>query len=591
MTDDKTRGAGALPIILIAAVIQGWSLYGLHVAIQDSHWPATTPSWLLAFYALAVFVPLTAQLLVEHIRQRTAWILIAALGVLFCYFGWHHGSAVVDQSTEYFVAYGQWFPLGFVLAVLWLLMLPFMQARLTDGNWRPRYEALFANAWRNKLTLAEAALFTGLFWLLLILWSQLFDMLGIDFFEDLFKEPIFIYPVTSLTFGIALHLIGSVARLTSVVLEQLLNVLKWLAVIAGLILTLFTVALIVKLPGMMASGERAIGASWLLWLVAVTVLLVNAAYRDGSVERPYPRPLALALRCIVPLTVVIALTAIYAMYLRVETFGFTVTRVWAMIVAVAACIYAVGYGFAARRSDRWMASIASINVATAVFLIVTLSLALTPVLSPWRIAANSQFQLAQETPPPIRMNRRGGQDESPLHYLRFSAGRYGIARLEELMKLQDHPLAEQIRMDAAAMRNQSDRWISPSPSDVQSQLANLRLPAGREIDPQLRAAIAEDLRNSGTTVLVGNDAPAIGGAFIDLNRDQQEDFVLVFGVQIFAYTKSDAASWHRIGQMISNVPMRDAVTLQRMLQGEMQARDPQWQDLQVGDTVLRMNAF
>jgi hypothetical protein len=590
MTDDKTRGAGALPIILIAAVIQGWSLYGLHVAIKGSHWPATAPGWLLGCYALAVFVPLTAQLLVEHIRQRTSWILIAALGVLFGYFGWHHGSAVVDQTTEYFVASGQWFPLGFVLSVLWLLMLPFMQARLTDGNWRPRYEALFANAWRNKLTLAEAALFTGLFWLLLILWSQLFEMLGIGFFEDLFQEPIFIYPVTSLTFGIALHLIGSVARLTSVVLEQLLNVLKWLAVIAGLILTLFTVALIFKLPGMMASGERAIGASWLLWLVAVTVLLVNAAYRDGSVERPYPRPIALALRCIVPLTIVIALTAVYAMYLRVETFGITVTRVWAMIVAIAACIYAIGYGFAARRSDRWMASIASINVATAVFLIVTLSLALTPVLSPWRIAANSQFKLAQQTPPPIRMNPRG-QDESPLQYLRFGAGRYGIARLEELMVLQDHPLAEQIRMDAKAMRAQTNRWISPTPSNIQSQLANLRLPAGREIDPQLRAAIAEDLRNSGITVLVGTDAPAIGGAFIDLNRDQQEDFVLVFGVQIFAYTKSDAASWRRVGQLVSNVPMRDALTLQKMLQGEMQARDPQWQDLQVGDTVLRMNAF
>ena len=92
-------------------------------------------------------------------------------------------------------------------------------------------------------------------------------------------------------------------------------------------------------------------------------------------------------------------------------------------------------------------------------------------------------------------------------------------------------------------------------------------------------------------MLAGTDAPAIGGAFIDLNRDRQEDFVLVFGVQIFAYTQSDAASWRRVGQLVSNVPMRDALTLQKMLQGEMQARDPQWQDLQVGDTVLRMNAF
>lgn len=590
MTDDKTRAPGALPIILLAAVIQGWSLYGLHVAIKGSHWPATAPGWLLGFYTLAVFVPLTVQLLVEHSRQRAAWIMIAALGVLFCYFGWHHGSAVLDPGTERFVASGEWFPLGFVLSVLWLLMLPFVQARLIDGHWRPRYEALFAQAWRNKLTLAEAALFTGLFWLLLILWAQLFEMLGIGFFEDLFEQPIFIYPVTSLTFGIALHLIGSVARLTSVVLEQLLNVLKWLAVIAGLILLLFTAALLLKLPGMMASGERAIGASWLLWLVAVTVLLVNAAYRDGSTEQPYPRPIALALRCIVPLTIVIALTAIYAMYLRVETFGFTVPRVWAMIVAVAACIYSIGYGFAARRSDRWMATIASINVATAVFLIVTLSLALTPVLSPYRIAANSQFQLAQQPPPPVRLNRPG-QDESPLHYLRFSAGSYGIARLEELMNLQDHPGAAEIRMDAKAIREQQHQWISPAPSDIQSQLANLRLPAGRELDEQLRRAIEADLKSSEIAVLVGADASAVGGAFIDLNRDQQEEFVLVFGPQLFAYTKSDAVAWRRVGQLVSSVPMRNDSTLQEMIAGEMSAREPQWQDLKVGNTVLRMNPF
>jgi hypothetical protein len=31
------------------------------------------------------------------------------------------------------------------------------------------------------------------------------------------------------------------------------------------------------------TGQKAIGAAWLLWLVAVVVLLLNAAYRDGTV--------------------------------------------------------------------------------------------------------------------------------------------------------------------------------------------------------------------------------------------------------------------------------------------------------------------
>ena len=164
--------------------------------------------------------------------------------------------------------------------------LPFVQARIVAGTWRSSYPMLFSTAWRNKLMLAEAALFTGLFWILLVLWQELFHMLGLNFFRDLFSKPIFIYPVTFLVFGIALHLIGSVDRLTSVLLEQLLNVLKWLSMVAGVLLVIFTFALIFKLPGMISSQDRPISAAWLLWLLACLVLLINAAYRDGTIANP-----------------------------------------------------------------------------------------------------------------------------------------------------------------------------------------------------------------------------------------------------------------------------------------------------------------
>jgi hypothetical protein len=63
----------------------------------------------------------------------------------------------------------------------------FAQSRLTTGHWKIQYHALFANAWRNKLMLAEAALFTGLFWLLLFLRPMLFHTLGIDYFRELVR--------------------------------------------------------------------------------------------------------------------------------------------------------------------------------------------------------------------------------------------------------------------------------------------------------------------------------------------------------------------------------------------------------------------
>ena len=51
-----------LHIILLAAVVQGWALYGLHLSVKDQHWPATEPAWLIALYALTLIVPLSLQL-------------------------------------------------------------------------------------------------------------------------------------------------------------------------------------------------------------------------------------------------------------------------------------------------------------------------------------------------------------------------------------------------------------------------------------------------------------------------------------------------------------------------------------------------
>src|SRR6202044_4232434 len=84
----------ALPFILLAAVIQGWSLYGLHHSLEFHHWPATNQPWLMALYALAVFVPLTVQMLADYARKSPMWQLVAILGAGYFYFGWHHGTAV-----------------------------------------------------------------------------------------------------------------------------------------------------------------------------------------------------------------------------------------------------------------------------------------------------------------------------------------------------------------------------------------------------------------------------------------------------------------------------------------------------------------
>ena len=125
-----------LPVILIAALVQGWALYGLHEAVMKMHWPATQPSWLVALYTLAVFLPLTVQMIAASVRTRAAAVILAVLGCALMFFGWFHGAQAGAASRLLDTADGPLF--GIVLGVLWLMLLPFVQLRLVEGAWRPR---------------------------------------------------------------------------------------------------------------------------------------------------------------------------------------------------------------------------------------------------------------------------------------------------------------------------------------------------------------------------------------------------------------------------------------------------------------------
>ncbi|HEV2270203.1 MAG TPA: hypothetical protein VGR92_12140 [Steroidobacteraceae bacterium] len=580
----------SLPLILIAAVIQGWSLYALHLAVDAHQWPATHLSWLVALYAVAFLVPTTVQLMVEYAERSSLWVLTVLLAGAVFYFGWHHGAQVADVETRDFGRSGDYFPLAFVLLVWWLLLLPFLQSRVATGSWRADYARLFAFAWRNTITLAEAALFTGLFWLLLFLWQSLFHMLAIDFFQTLFEKPIFAYPVTAIVFGCALHLIGAIDSLVSAVLEQLLNVLKWLATVAGALLVLFTLALLGTLPGLVFSGHRAIDAEWLLWLVAVIVLLLNAAYRNGTVEHPYPRWIAQALRFAVPLTVIIVATALYALIIRSRHYGLTVDRVWAFIVAGAALMYSLGYSLAAFRRGLWLAMASRVNVMVAWALIVVIGAALTPLLSPYHLAALSQYRLILDGRYPAPAGSRLG--ESPFMYLGFETGNYGRRELTRLVALQGRPDADQIRDLAAKALQQngpSEAIVFMPPLATSPDIAKLPLyPAGHTMDPQLAQVLAADWNRYYRFIGGANLAQAAAGVFVDLDDDGTAGFVLlaVGGGRVY---QNRGGHWEYVGILRPDGRAPPWTILMKALaDGKVTAVPHPWKDLLVGAQRYRV---
>jgi hypothetical protein len=577
---------GPLPVILIAAVFQGWVLYALHQAIEHKVWPATDTAWLSALYCLAVVAPLTIQVLSEHAKSRTFWVFLGLLCVSYFYFGWHHGADVFQQQVDRLIASDEFIPVAFILGLLWLLSMPFIQGRMVTGRWDIQYALLFTTAWRNTLMLAEAGLFTGLFWLLLMLWQALFRMLGIDFFKELFEEPVFIYPITTLVFGIALHLIGSVERVTVAILEQLLNVLKWLTVIAGIILTLFTVALVFKLPGLVFEGQKAIGAAWLLWLVAVIVLLINAAYRDGSIVKPYPNGIAFALRCVVPLTVIVSAVAVYALAVRARHYGVTVERVGAFIVAGTALAYSFGYSIAAVKKGPWLEGIGRVNVIVALALIAVIAATMTPLLSPYRLAAISQYRMALTK---VMEESAEENRNSSFHYLRFDSGRYGQSKLGLLSALQDHSDAERIRAAASAAMKMVNRWDA-LPANLDEALANMRIyPANRKLDPKLRKKIEESMDSTAPNRVNAAALKAgLAGIFVDVYGDDGEEFVLLHQSGGNGYRIVDG-EWQLKGSVrLDSRGLVWAFVLQAVADGDLRAEVPEWKGLKIGDYRYRV---
>src|SRR5689334_4575740 len=92
-------------LILIAAVIQGWGLYGLSWSADHNGWLAKNSGLLIALYAFFTVAPLTFQFLIEHGPRRLAAYLALGVGLCFAGLGWHFGHDVSNQPGVGFFAH------------------------------------------------------------------------------------------------------------------------------------------------------------------------------------------------------------------------------------------------------------------------------------------------------------------------------------------------------------------------------------------------------------------------------------------------------------------------------------------------------
>lgn len=574
-------GRARLPLAALAlALVQGLLLWWFLAGMREDRWPAGDPRVMLPIVLLLAVLPLSLQLLwpFKHervLRSALAGVAVSVAVTAALFAATHIGLDAAGSEgpgrrrdgAEDVVA-------AFVLplALAWLLAMPLLKLRLTGGRWTGPYPSLFEITWRGALTLAEAALFTGVFWLLLGLAAMLFGLLAIEGVAGFISEPLFAIPATTVVGTLAIHLIGASAGMVDGLLRQVLNLLKWLLPLAGLIVIAFALALLPKLPVLFADGQRVIQAGWMLGLVSVTVLLLNAAYQSGQEPPGYGRLIEQALRAVPPLLIVIALTALYSLAVRTSAFGLTPARYWGLVTAAVATAYAFGYSIAAWVPGRWFGRMGQVNIVIALASIAVLLVSLTPIADPLRLSIDSQARRALTA----------GDDsarDGALGFLGREAGASGRQRLETIARLTD------AAGGSAALRAAAARARPPATADRQTPedwLARIERPPGAPpIEPGLESA----LRTARTTDKFLAEMTGMLLLRVDADGDGAVDALLIDddGFNAYWLFSVDAEGrWTQrsSGSMVWRGPRDDAMRA-ALRRGEVRTLPPPMQDLQI----------
>jgi hypothetical protein len=445
-----------------------------------------------------------------------------------------------------------------------------------DRKFAADYTTHFDVAWKLAVQGALAAAFTGAFWGLLRLGAGLFELIDIDVFIELLQERWFAIPATALAVSAALHLTDVRAGIVRGIRTLGLSLLSWLLPLMTLIAAGFLATLV--FTGVQPLWDTQFATALLLIAFGALVVLLNATYQDGHAERAAPHvlryPGSLAALVLVPL---IAL-ACYALFLRVEQYGWTATRIYASASALVAAFYAVGYAFAAIRSEPWLKRIEQWNFYGALLTLAVLLALFSPIADPYRISVASQV---------ARLESGAVKPEQfDFANLRWEGGRFGQAALERLKATTEGPRADYVREVASRALVATNRSVRRVDPDIARGNVNVH-PAGTTLPP---AFLAQDWSGVAAPACIQGLRTASCDAWLmDLDADGMDEIAVLDRSLVHVFRLTDQMEWVRVGNW--NLPPGCTVLSAEMLAGRFTTATPdpsRWPDLEISGLKFRM---
>jgi hypothetical protein len=455
--------------------------------------------------ALATFVATGGVLFAFTLeRLRWVWSLAFALGagtVLGLIFYW---SASPDQSS----AYDFWRAFAALLGVA--IAAPLFQTMRDEGARRLPYVPVHAHVWSNIVLWCAAWAFVLIAWLLAQLLAALFQLIGIDLLRELMDTTWANWMLIGGTLGGAVGLLRDRDGIVGLLQRVVTTILAMLAPVLAVGLVLFELAL--PFTGLDKLWDQTRATTPILLIcVFGAFILANAVIGTGpedEAKSPVLRWSAMALgAAMLPLAAVASVST----GLRIEQYGFTPERLWAIVFVAIAAACALLYLYAlVRGRTAWAQRIRPTNIRLAIAVCAVALLLATPLADFGAISTRSQLARLDSgavTP-----------DEFDWRALRFNFGPSGVAALERLKGEGANP---EIRHLATAALAAARPWDIVSAEDRRlAPRQNLRvLPAGAAVPDALRDDVLRGRRCAGNTACVLIFEPAAHHAVLISTSD------------------------------------------------------------------------
>jgi hypothetical protein len=178
---------------------------------------------------------------------------------------------------------------------------------------------------------------------------------------------------------------------------------------------------------------------------------------------------------------------------------------------------------------------------------------------------------------------------TPLQYLRFDAGKYGLAKLQALTRLQTGPRADRIRQLAQEELARKERWGMQPASGIAEAVAGLKIfPAGRTLDRELTDELVADLHNPVHGFAYARFDDDAAGVFIDLNGDKIDEFVFLGSHRGLVY-EMRAGHWVFASDLLRQGGPGKLDVIGELTKANLSADAPKWSDLVLGGYRFRVN--